>query len=127
MVKSASVQLSASNIRVNAIAPGFIRTSIASTTAWIAGGQNEDDVTTDGAAAVGPFDAMMRATRNANPLKYYYNRVPEPIEIANIGVFLASDLSASVNGQNIVADSGKTVAGLGEGVIGPIEQMTPMK
>ncbi|KAL6362878.1 hypothetical protein LRP88_04192 [Fusarium phalaenopsidis] len=78
MLKSASVQLSASHIRVNSIAPGFVKSSIAEV-----------------------FDSVLG--RHAEE-KYYYNRIPEPIEIANIGVFLASDLSASVNAQNIVAD-----------------------
>ncbi|KAG6356697.1 hypothetical protein INS49_014571 [Diaporthe citri] len=57
--------------------------------------------------------------------KYYYQRVAEPEEIANIGVFLASHLSASINGQNTVADSGKAVAALGETVIGPVCPMLP--
>lgn len=126
MVKSASVQLSASNVRVNAIAPGFVRTSIASTSAWIAGGHQDKDLQTNEADAVQQFDAIIGAAQSSNPSKYYYNRVPEPVEIANIGVFLASNLSASINGQNIVADSGKTVAALGETVIGPVEPLTPL-
>lgn len=45
----------------------------------------------------------------------------------NIGIVLAAHLSASINGQNIVADSGKTVAALGETVIRPtsISPMVP--
>ncbi|KAH7148224.1 hypothetical protein EDB81DRAFT_650100 [Dactylonectria macrodidyma] len=103
MVKAGAVQLSATHVRVNAIAPGFIKTSIAATSQV--------------------FDAVMGSQVTDSP--YYYNRVPGPEEIANIGVFLVSDLSASINGQNIVADSGKTVAALGETVIGPIPAMKP--
>ncbi|KAH6884503.1 hypothetical protein B0T10DRAFT_409682 [Thelonectria olida] len=102
MIKSASVQLSATHVRVNSIAPGFVNTSIAATS----------------------FDTMLG--RFVVGEKYYYNRIPEPIEIANIGVFLASDLSASVNAQNIVADSGKTTAAFGESIIVSIDPMKPL-
>lgn len=123
MVKSASVQLAASNVRVNAIAPGFIRTSIVSSSIRAAG-DGKEAASYDKTEAMKSFDATLgRMSDN----KYYYNRIAEPEEIANIGVFLVSELAASINGQNIVADSGKIVAALGETVIGPVQPLNPLQ
>ncbi|KAH8721718.1 hypothetical protein BGZ61DRAFT_346890, partial [Ilyonectria robusta] len=124
MVKSASVQLSSTHVRVNAIAPGFIKTSINATSKWTTDGDAPDEKLSK-EEAMKIFDTVMGG--QASDDRYYYNRIPGPEEIASIGVFLASDLSASINGQNIVADSGKTVAALGETVIGPIAPMKPFK
>lgn len=118
MVRPASVQLSASNIRVNSISPGFVRSSIISSTS-----------TTDASKAYTREDAEKAFNSTLGLLandRYYYERIPEPEEVAHIGVFLASELSASVNAQNIVADSGKTAAGAGEGIIGPVAAMQPL-
>lgn len=123
MIKSASVQLSSTHVRVNSIAPGLIRTSIAATSQFTVEGKVFDNkLGKDSAVKI--FEQSMGSLQ---PKKspYYYNRIPEPKEIANIGVFLASDLSASVNAQNIVADSGKTAAALGETMIGPVPPMKP--
>ncbi|KAJ3460203.1 hypothetical protein MRS44_011070 [Fusarium solani] len=123
MLKSASVQLSASHIRVNSIAPGFVKSSIAVTSAnTVSGTAFDEKLNEENAKEV--FDSVLG--RHAEE-KYYYNRIPEPIEIANIGVFLASDLSASVNAQNIVADSGKTAAAFGETIIAPVKPMKPLE
>lgn len=122
MVRYGSVQLSATNVRVNAVAPGFVRTSITATTRNVLAGNGETSKLSKEEA----MDAFKSDLGNfVEGSKYYYQRVAEPEEIANIGVFLASDLSASINGQNIVADSGKTVAALGESVIAPIPPMSP--
>lgn len=52
--------------------------------------------------------------------KYYYNRVQDPSEIANVQLFLASSSAACINGQMILCDSGKTTASMGEGCTGPV-------
>lgn len=122
MVKYGSVQLSATNVRVNAMAPGFVRTSITATTRNVLAG-SADTARLSKEEAMKAFQSDMGNFVEGS--KYYYQRVAEPEEIANIGVFLASHLSASINGQNILADSGRTVAALGESVIGPISPMSP--
>ncbi|KAL2290601.1 hypothetical protein FJTKL_15641 [Diaporthe vaccinii] len=122
MVRYGSVQLSATNVRVNAIAPGFVRTSITATSRNILAGSAESSKLSK-EEAMNSFKSDLGDFVEGS--KYYYQRVAEPEEIASIGVFLASHLSASINGQNIVADSGKTVAALGETVIGPISPMLP--
>ncbi|KAJ9149087.1 3-oxoacyl-(Acyl-carrier-protein) reductase [Pleurostoma richardsiae] len=123
MVKSGAMHLSSTHVRVNSIAPGLIRTSIAATSKFAVEGQSfGEELSKD--KALNMFDAML-GDHGDTASKYYYNRIAGPEEIANIGVFLASDLSASINGQNIVADSGKTVAAFGENIIGPVPPMTP--
>jgi NAD(P)-dependent dehydrogenase (short-subunit alcohol dehydrogenase family) len=119
MVRPAAIQLSASNIRVNSISPGFVRSSIVSSTA-VADSTNGTYSRQDAEKAFNSTMGLMAGD------KYYYQRIPEPEEIAHIGVFLASDLSASINAQNIVADSGKTASGAGEGIIGPVAPLTPL-
>lgn len=58
--------------------------------------------------------------------QYYYNRLQDPSEIAKVQLFLASDLSVCVNGQMILADSGKTAAATGEACTGPIPPVKPL-
>lgn len=58
--------------------------------------------------------------------KYYYNRVQDPAEIANVQLFLASNSAACINGQMILCDSGKTAASMGEGCTGPVRPITPL-
>ncbi|KAF4552979.1 Enoyl-(Acyl carrier protein) reductase-like protein 26 [Elsinoe fawcettii] len=122
MVKPAAALLSPSMIRVNAIAPGFIRTSIGATS-YVADdkpyevGPNEEEAT----SAMDPFWSAQ-----SKQSQYYHNRIMHPVEMANIGVFLASDLASAVNGQVIVADSGKTSAPFGESILGPLEALRPL-
>jgi 3-oxoacyl-[acyl-carrier protein] reductase len=78
--KSVALELGSRNIRSNAIAPGFIETEM---TAKL----NEDTV---------------KGWREAIPLR----RGGTPEDIANVCVFLASDLSAYVTGQVINVDGG---------------------
>lgn len=47
--------------------------------------------------------------------------------MAHVGLFLASDLAKSINGQVILADSGKTAAAIGEGCTGPVYPITPLE
>jgi NAD(P)-dependent dehydrogenase (short-subunit alcohol dehydrogenase family) len=76
------------NIRVNAIAPGNVRTGI-----------------TERAQAVTPPEAWSRIER-ANPI----GRLIEPEEIAELVVWLCSDQAALVNGTLVAADTGWHVA-----------------
>lgn len=123
MVKPGSVQLAASNIRVNSIAPGFVRSSIIASTQQALASPTTTNKTITKEEASKAFDATLGRLASD---KYYFDRIPEPEEIASIGVFLASELGASVNGQNIVADSGKTASGQGDRTIGPIPAMSPL-
>ena len=78
--KSIALELGSRNIRCNAIAPGFIETEM---TAKL----NED---------------VVKGWREAIPLK----RGGTPEDVANVCVFLASDMSAYVTGQIINVDGG---------------------
>ncbi|HLV91915.1 MAG TPA: 3-oxoacyl-[acyl-carrier-protein] reductase [Aequorivita sp.] len=78
--KSVALELGSRNIRCNAIAPGFIETEM-----------------------TGKLDeTVVESWRNAIPLK----RGGTPDDIANVCVFLASDLSAYVTGQVLSVDGG---------------------
>ena len=78
--KSIALELGSRNIRCNAIAPGFIETEM---TAKL----NED---------------VVKGWRESIPLK----RGGTPEDVANVCVFLASDMSAYVTGQVINVDGG---------------------
>ncbi|AXT19993.1 3-oxoacyl-[acyl-carrier-protein] reductase [Flavobacteriaceae bacterium AU392] len=78
--KSVALELGSRNIRSNVIAPGFIETEM---TAKL----DEETV---------------KMWRNAIPLK----RGGSPEDIANVCVFLASDMSAYVTGQTLNVDGG---------------------
>jgi NAD(P)-dependent dehydrogenase (short-subunit alcohol dehydrogenase family) len=77
-------------IRVNAVSPGMIRTTM--TAPWF---------------EVWP-DQVARFERET-PVA----RVGEPEDIADVVVFLCSDLARFVTGQNIVVDGGLTLHGSG--------------
>lgn len=78
--KSVALEIGSRNVRCNAIAPGFIETEMT--------------------------DALDEATvqqwRDAIPLK----RGGTPEDVANLCVFLASDMSAYITGQTIQVDGG---------------------
>ena len=78
--KSVALELGSRNIRCNAIAPGFIETEM---TAKL----NED---------------VVKGWRESIPLK----RGGSPEDVANVCVFLSSDMSAYVTGQVINVDGG---------------------
>ncbi|MCC5919910.1 MAG: 3-oxoacyl-[acyl-carrier-protein] reductase [Cyclobacteriaceae bacterium] len=78
--KSVALELGSRNIRSNAIAPGFIETEMTDAL---------DEKTVQG-------------WRDAIPLK----RGGQPEDVANVAVFLGSDLSAYVTGQVIQVDGG---------------------
>ena len=78
--KSVALELGSRNIRSNAIAPGFIETEMTGAL---------DDKT-------------VQAWREAIPLK----RGGTPEDVANLAVFLASDMSGYITGQTIHVDGG---------------------
>jgi NAD(P)-dependent dehydrogenase (short-subunit alcohol dehydrogenase family) len=87
LTRAAAVDLGRRGVRVNAIAPAFVPTQ----------------------AALANFDAEAVARRIAStPL----GRLATPAEIAAVAAFLASDESAFLNGELIVADGGRANAAL---------------
>ena len=78
--KSVALELGSRNIRCNAIAPGFIETEMT-------GALNEE---------------VVKQWREAIPLK----RGGTPEDVANLVLFLASDLSSYITGQVINVDGG---------------------
>lgn len=88
LVRNLAVEFGPHNVRVNAIAPGVIRTDFAKAL-W------EDP---DAEAAL----------NRVTPL----GRIGEPRELAGAAVFLASEAGAYVTGQSIVVDGGATISRL---------------
>ncbi|HEY7135489.1 MAG TPA: SDR family NAD(P)-dependent oxidoreductase [Acidimicrobiia bacterium] len=91
----------APTIRANAVAPGMIATQLT-------------------APLLEHFPGMERRQIDKTPLA----RIGTPEEIADVVVFLWSDLSRFVTGQNIVVDGGMTLHGAGiDGVLERVEAM----
>jgi NAD(P)-dependent dehydrogenase (short-subunit alcohol dehydrogenase family) len=85
LVKNLAAEWGPKNVRVNAIAPGLIKTDFAKAL-W--------------------EDPQRRKEREAaTPLR----RLGEPRDIGGIAAFLASDAAAFITGQVIVADGGVTI------------------
>ncbi len=84
MMKSLAQELAPHRIRVNAIGPGAIRTPI-NTDAW---------------STPEAYASLM----NLIP----YRRIGEPEDIANVAVFLASDMADYINGITLFVDGGMT-------------------
>jgi len=87
LVRNLAIEFGPHNVRVNAIAPGVIRT--------------------DFARALWEDPKAEAALRRVTPL----GRIGEPEEIAGAAVFLASKAGAYVTGQGIVVDGGTTIKG----------------
>jgi NAD(P)-dependent dehydrogenase (short-subunit alcohol dehydrogenase family) len=85
LVRNLAAEWGPKNVRVNAIAPGLIRTEFA--------------------RALWEDDKRRREREAATPLR----RLGEPRDIGGIAVFLASEAAAFVTGQVIVADGGVTI------------------
>jgi NAD(P)-dependent dehydrogenase (short-subunit alcohol dehydrogenase family) len=85
LVQTAANQLAGSGIRVNAICPGLVETGLT---------QPMFDAVR--ARGKGGMIGQLNPTRRAG----------EPVEIANMAVFLASDEASYVNGQAIAVDGG---------------------
>ena len=87
LTKVLAAELAQDNIRVNAIAPGFVKTSF-SRALW----QNE-----------GIYNAVVKAIPQ--------RRMAEPDEIAGIALYLASSASRFTTGATFVVDGGQLVGG----------------
>jgi NAD(P)-dependent dehydrogenase (short-subunit alcohol dehydrogenase family) len=87
LVRNLAVEFGQHNVRVNAIAPGVIRT--------------------DFAKALYEDPKAEAALKRVTPLR----RIGEPQEIAGAAVFLASKAGAYMTGQSIVIDGGATIYG----------------
>ena len=85
LVRNLAAEWGPKNVRVNAIAPGLIKTEFA--------------------RALWEDEARRKARIEATPLR----RLGEPHDIGGIAVFLASPAGAFVTGQCIVADGGVTI------------------
>jgi 3-oxoacyl-[acyl-carrier protein] reductase len=84
LTKSAAVDLGSSNINVNAIAPGFVRTEL---------------------LAKLPREILERAEHES-----VLGRVAEPEDVARVITFLCGDAARHITGQVIVVDGGLTLA-----------------
>lgn len=80
--KVMATELGQYNIRVNVIAPSVTKTEM--------------------------YDQMEANSRNKLIESSAFKRAAEPVEVANVALFLASDLSTFVNGQTIRVDGGIT-------------------
>ena len=86
LVRNLAVEWGPNNIRVNAVAPGLIKTEFA--------------------RALWENDSFRQAREATTPLR----RLGEPQDIGGIAVMLASQAGAFITGQMIVADGGVTIA-----------------
>ena len=87
LVRNLAVELGPDNIRVNAIAPGVIRT--------------------DFAKALYEDPQVEAALSRATPL----GRIGEPQDVAGTALFLSSAAAAHITGQSIIVDGGAIVKG----------------
>lgn len=91
----------APTIRVNAISPGMIRTALTE-------------------PLFGVFPELEARFVRDTPV----GRVGDPDDIADVVIFLCSDMSRFVNGQNIVIDGGLTLHGSGvDGVLDRVDAL----
>jgi len=85
MVRNLAAEYGKHNVRINAIAPGLIRTDFARAL-W----ENPD---------------VLKAVTATTPLR----RIGEPEELAGVAVFLASKAGSYVTGQDFIVDGGQTI------------------
>jgi NAD(P)-dependent dehydrogenase (short-subunit alcohol dehydrogenase family) len=91
----------APEIRVNAVSPGMIGTKLTE--------------------PLSMFPDKWKEFVERTPL----HRIGDPLEIADVVVFLCSDLARFVTGQNIVVDGGMTLHG--SGVDGLLDYFLPFR
>jgi NAD(P)-dependent dehydrogenase (short-subunit alcohol dehydrogenase family) len=87
LVRNLAVECGPHNVRVNCIVPGLVRT--------------------DFARALWEDPKKLVRVNTATPLR----RIGEPREIAGAAVYLASDASSFMTGQQLIIDGGVTIAG----------------
>ena len=85
LARNLALELGPKGIRVNAIAPGLIKT--------------------DFAKALWSNPQILHSVEGRAPLR----RIGQPVEIAGVALFLASQAASFVTGQLIVADGGSTL------------------
>lgn len=85
LARNLAVEWGPKNIRVNALAPGLVKT--------------------DFARALWEDPERLARAENQTPLR----RIGTPEDIAGVALFLATDASAYVTGQTIVADGGEVI------------------
>jgi dehydrogenase/reductase SDR family protein 4 len=85
LARNFALELGPKGIRVNAIAPGLVKT--------------------DFAKALWSNPSILQNVEQRAPLR----RIGQPVEIAGVAVFLASQAASFVTGQLIVADGGATL------------------
>jgi len=90
MLKSAAIELGPDGIRVNGIGPGSSFTEGVAILLKESGGESHD------------VDAQFDAVAARTPLR----RACDPDDIARVALFLASDLSSFINGEQIIVDGG---------------------
>lgn len=83
LTRSAAVEFGPSNVNVNAVAPGFVRTEL--------------------------FAALPRAVRERADKQTLLGRLAEPEDIASVVAFLCSEGARHLTGQVIVVDGGETI------------------
>src|SRR5205823_392628 len=100
LTQSAALEYASKGIRVNAVAPGAVRSAMTT-------------------PLLGLGDWEQRWT-DRTPL----GRVGEPEDIADVVTFLCSDLARYVTGQTLVVDGGMTLHGAGvDGVLDYVMEM----
>jgi NAD(P)-dependent dehydrogenase (short-subunit alcohol dehydrogenase family) len=85
LVRNLAAEYGPHGIRVNAIAPGLVRT--------------------DFARALWENPAILKSATATTPLR----RIGEPDELAGVAVFLASRAGSFATGQNFIIDGGQTI------------------
>ena len=83
LTRSAAVDLGPSNVNVNGVAPGFIRT------------ERLEEL---------PDEVIARAKRSA-----VLGRIAEPSDVAQVVSFLCSDAARHITGQILVVDGGLSI------------------
>ncbi len=86
-VRAAALDLAGAKIRINAIAPGLVRTPLIN------------------------FDSISEEQMKMAEARYPLKRIGIPEDVASAAVYLLSDASSWVTGQQLVVDGGITVGG----------------
>lgn len=93
LTRSAAVELAPVGVRVNTLIPGGVATRIVGHGAGLSGAALDDSI-----------DAVRASIRDLQPVP----RAGEPEDLAAAALFLASDASSFVTGQELVIDGGLT-------------------